>query len=102
MKSFSMFALVLCLSLATVVYAQDAQDTQEVPKPMVEEPTGPAHLGSEAPALAINTDVEARNVLVAGFRLGGVYDNRGLYHSGVAPYYSSDMRYFVEPNIGFQ
>ena len=68
------------------------QDAQEVPRPVAEETAGPAHLGAEAPALAIDTDLEVRNLLVAGFSLGGVYDNEGLYHSGVAPYYSSDMR----------
>ena len=102
MKFYSISAIILCLGMATLVYAQDTQDTQEVPRPVVEESAGPAHLGTEAPALAIDTDVEARNVLVAGFSLGGVYDDRGLYHSGASPYYSSDILYFVEPNIGFQ
>ncbi len=102
MKFYSMSAIILCLGMTTLVYAQDTQDTQEVPRPVAEETAGPAHLGAEAPALAIDTDLEVRNLLVAGFSLGGVYDNEGLYHSGVAPYYSSDARYFVQPSIGFQ
>ncbi len=102
MKFYSMSAIILCLGMTTLVYAQDTQDTQEVPRPVAEETAGPAHLGAEAPALAIDTDLEVRNLLVAGFSLGGVYDNEGLYHSGVAPYYSSDVRYFVQPSIGFQ
>jgi hypothetical protein len=102
MKSCSMFAVVLLLGLAPVVYAQDSQSSQEVPKPMVEETAGPSHLGSEAPPLTIDTDVVSRNVLVAGFSLGAVYDNHGLYHGGTSPYYSGDVRYFVQPSIGFQ
>jgi hypothetical protein len=105
MKSCSMFAVVLWLGLAPVVYAQDTQNTQEVPRLMVEETAGPAHLGAEAPPLAIDTDVVSRNILIAGFSLGAVYDSRGLYNGGnasVSPYYSSDVRYFVQPSIGYQ
>jgi hypothetical protein len=98
MKMFSMIAAVLSLGLGTAAFAQDVPDT---PKPALQEVTGPAHLGGEAPALAIASDIESRNVLVAGFSLGAAYDTRGLYNSTTNSY-SGDARYFVQPSVAFQ
>jgi len=99
MKLSSMFALVLCLCLTTVAFAQDAQ---EGPKPGDSRTERPAHLGAEAPPLAMGTDIETGNVLVAGFSVGAAYDSRGLYTGGVSPSYSGDTRYFLQPSIGYQ
>lgn len=99
MKVCSMLVAALSLCLGAAAFAQNAQDT---PKPSIQEPPGPAHLGTEAPALMIDSDLETGNLLVAGFTLGAAFDDRGLYHTGTLPYYSSDTRFFVQPNIGFQ
>ena len=102
MKLFPMITVVLSLGL--VVPAGLAQETsQDAPKPAVVDvaESGPAHLGGEAPALAIGSDVESRNVLVAGFSLGAAYDSRGLYNSTTNTF-SGEARYFVQPSIAFQ
>jgi len=98
MKFYSVFAVVLLLCFTTVGLAQTAQD---VPKPAVQEPNTPSHLGSNAPPLAMGSDTETGNVMVAGFSLGAAYDNRGLA-SGTPVTYSGDTRYFLQPSIGFQ
>ena len=98
MKFSLMLAGVLSLCLGVAGFAQDTP----VPKTPIQDTNGPSHLGSEAPALAIDTDLETGNLLVAGFTLGAVYDSRGLYNTGVMPFYSSDTRFFFEPNVGFQ
>jgi len=98
MKIFSTIGVILSLGLATAVFAQDVP---EAPAPAIQQVSGPAHLGGEAPALAISTDIESRNVLVAGFSLGAAYDNRGLYNSTTNSY-SGETRYFVQPSIAFQ
>jgi hypothetical protein len=87
----------LSLGLATAGFAQDA----DVPKPVVVESSGPAHLDSNAPPLAMGTDTESGNVMVAGFSAGAAYDNHGLA-SGTPATYSGDTRYFLQPSIGFQ
>jgi len=69
MKVCSILAVLLSVGLSTAAFAQDSPE----PKPTIQqEQTGPAHLGGEAPALAIGSDIESRNVLVAGFSLGAV------------------------------
>lgn len=98
MKVSSILAVLLTLGLASAALAQDSQDP---PKPAVEEQSGPSHLGGEAPTLAIGTDIESRNVLVAGFSMGAAYDTRGLYNSTTATY-SGDTRYFIQPSVAFQ
>jgi hypothetical protein len=98
MKLRSMFAFVMLLSLAPLAHAQEAQ---EVPAAAIQESSGPAYLGAEAPAVTIASDIESGNVMVAGFTLGAAYDNRGLA-SGTPPTYSGDTRYFVQPSIAFQ
>lgn len=97
MKTYLMILVVLSLGLATAGFAQDA----EVPKPVVVESNGPAHLDSNAPSLAMGTDTESGNTMIAGFSAGAVYDNRGLA-SGTPATYSGDTRYFLQPSIGFQ
>ena len=99
MKLCPIFVVALLLLLGPAAYAQNAQDE---PTPSYQEPSGPSHLGDEAPALATDSDIETRNVLVAGFSMGAAYDNRGLYHTGASPYYSSDTRYFLQPSIGLR
>jgi hypothetical protein len=99
MKLRPIFVVAVSLCLGALAYAQDAQ---EGPTPAYQNDAGPAHLGDEAPSLATDNDAETRNVVVAGFSVGAVYDNNGLYHSTAAPYYTSDTRYFIEPNIGFR
>lgn len=99
MKLSSILAAVLSLGLAGAAFAQEAE---EPPKPTsIQEESGPAHLGGEAPSLAIGTDIESRNVLLAGFSLGAAYDNRGLYNS-TTKNFSGETRYFVQPSIAFQ
>ena len=97
MTKLSILAAVLSLGLANTAFAQEP----EPPKPMVQEETGPAHLGGEAPPLAIGSDIESRNVLVGGVSLGAAYDNRGLYNTTTSTF-SGDARYFVQPSIAFQ
>lgn len=99
MKLCSMFAFVLSLCLATVAYAQDAQ---EAPAVAMQESNSPAFLGAEAPAATMDSDLESGNVMVAGFTLGAAYDDRGLAHSGTPITYSGDTRYFLQPSIAFQ
>jgi len=100
MKVSSILAAVLALGITAAAIAQEAPD--QSPKPSVQDSTGPAHLGSEAPPLAIGTDIEAsRNILVGGFSLGAAYDNRGLYNSTTGTF-SGDTRYFIQPSIAFQ
>ncbi len=96
MKFFLILAVAFTLCLGAAGLAQDT------PKTMIEDTSGPSHLGSEAPALSIDTDLETGNLLVAGFTTGAVYDSRGLYNAVPTPYYSSDTRYFLQPDVGFQ
>ena len=98
MKVSLMLAVVLSICLGGTAFAQDTP----TPKPTDSDEDGPSHLGSEAPALAIDTDLETGNLLVAGFTRARFTTRRGLYHAGTAPFYSGDTRYFLEPNIGFQ
>jgi len=98
MKMLSIIATVLAFGLGTAAFAQDSD---QVPSPAIQEVSGPAHLGGEAPALAIATDIESRNVLIAGFSLGAAYDTRGLYNSTTKAY-SGETRYFVQPTVAFQ
>jgi hypothetical protein len=99
MRLCSLFAILSFTFLAAVAFAQD---TDAVPTSAIEKTTVPSHLGAEAPDLAIESDLEPGNVMVAGFSLGAAYDNRGLYHTGTPPSYSGDTRYFLQPSIGFQ
>jgi hypothetical protein len=103
MKFCSILTLLLLIILAPAAFAQD-QDMDGVPKPAIEKPNVPSHLGSEAPDLAIESDLESGNVMVVGFSLGAAYDNRSLYETGTGttPSYSSDTRYFLQPSIAFQ
>lgn len=98
MKVSLMLAVALSICLGGTAFAQDTP----TPKSTIQDENGPSHLGSEAPALAIDTDLETGNLLVAGFTAGAVYDTRGLYHTGTTPFYSGDTRYFLEPNVGYQ
>ncbi len=98
MKLSFILVAVLSLGLATAAFAQEAE---EAPTPSIQELSGPAHLGGEAPALAIGTDIESRNILLAGFSLGAAYDNHGLYNSTTKGF-SGETRYFVQPSIAFQ
>jgi len=97
MKFYLVILGALSLGLATAGFAQDA----DVPKPAVLESTGPAHLDANAPSLAMGSDTESGNVMVAGFSAGAAYDNRGLA-SGTPTVYSGDTRFFLQPSIGFQ
>jgi hypothetical protein len=97
MKVWSILAIVLSIGLANVA----AQDEPGAPPAAIKEAGSPSHLGSEAPALAIASDTESRNVLVAGFSLGAAYDNRGLYNTTTSTF-SGDTRYFIESSVAFQ
>jgi hypothetical protein len=97
MKFYLTILIVFSLGFATAGFAQDA----EVPKPVVVVSSGPSHLDSNAPSLALGSDTETGNVMVAGFSAGAAYDNRGLA-SGTPATYSGDTRFFVQPSIGFQ
>ncbi len=98
MKKILMMSMLLVLGLAAPVLAQDSQDA---PKPVIMDPTGPAHLGSEGPSLTLSSDVQSRNVLLVGFSVGAAYDTKGLYNSTTGSY-SGDTRYFFQPTVAFQ
>jgi len=99
MKAFPILAAIFSLGMATAAVAQSV--SQDAPQSPLIEVVGPAHLGAEAPPLAMGSDIESRNVLVAGFSLGAAYDTRGLYNSKTNKF-SGDERYFVQPSVAFQ
>ena len=98
MKMILMMCMVLVLGLAVPALAQDPQET---PKPVLQEPSGPAHLGGEGPSLTLSSDVQSHNQLLVGFSAGAAYDSKGLYNSTTGGY-SGDTRYFFQPTVAFQ
>lgn len=99
MKLFSFVAAILSLGMCATAVAQEVP--AEGPKAPILDVSAPAHLGSEAPPLAMDSDVQSRNVMVLGFSVGGAYDTRGLYDSTTNTF-SGSARYFVQPSIAFQ
>jgi len=96
--------LIFVLALAAAIPVAAQTDTSQS-SPQSSQPVMPAHVGSETPGLASQSDLEYKNVIVASFLGGAMYEDNAIAvaATGSTPaHFTGDKRFFAQPSIAYQ
>jgi len=93
--------LIFVLALAAIVPAVAQTESSQSPS-QSSQPEMPAHVGSETPGLASQSDLEYKNVIVASFLGGAMYEDNAIATASNPTHFTGDKRFFVQPGIAYQ